>query len=102
MSKKRSLPNPLTILLIVIILGAICTWIMPAGQYSKLSVEGDSFALTTDDSKINLPLTQKTLDSLGVQISLEKFTHGDIRKPISVPGTYIKQDKNPQGFINVL
>ncbi|MCC6282910.1 MAG: YfcC family protein, partial [Saprospiraceae bacterium] len=49
-----------------------------------------------------LPLTQKTLDSLGIHIALQKFTDGDIRKPVSIPGTFQKQERNPQGFIAVL
>ena len=34
--------------------------------------------------------------------SLQKFIDGDIRKPVSVPGTFTKQKRNGQGFINVL
>ena len=49
-----------------------------------------------------MPLTQHTLDSLGIKIKIEKFVEGDIRKPISVPGTFTKQEKNPQGFISIL
>ncbi|SMO83524.1 YfcC family protein [Solitalea koreensis] len=102
MSKKRSFPGPIPILMMVIILAALCTWLLPAGQYNKLSVNGKNFEMTTDSSEINLPLSQKTLDSLGIQIKIEKFIHGDIRKPISVPGTFTKQQRNGQGFISVL
>lgn len=102
MAKKRSFPAPLTILMAVIVIAAICTWIMPAGQYSKLAATHSSFIITTDSSEISLPLTQKTLDSLGVRISLEKFTAGDIRKPVSIPGTFKRQKRNGQGFVQVL
>ena len=40
MAKKRALPGPIPILMIVIILAAICTWLLPAGQYNKLSAAG--------------------------------------------------------------
>jgi len=100
--KKRSFPAPITILMVVIILAAICTWILPAGQYNKLAVSGQSFTMSTDSSELTLPLTQKTLDSLGIHINVQKFIDGDIRKPVSVPGTFSKQKRNQQGFIAVL
>lgn len=102
MSKKKSFPGPIPILMIVIILAAACTWLLPAGQYSKLAVNGKSFTMITDSSEINLPLTQKTLDSLNIKIQVQKFISGDIRKPISVPGTFTKLKRNGQGFISIL
>ncbi|MEP6674759.1 MAG: SLC13 family permease [Ferruginibacter sp.] len=102
MSKKKSFPGPIPILMMVIILAAVCTWIMPAGQYSKMSVSGKNFVVANDSSEISLPLAQHTLDSLGIRIKVEKFIDGDIRKPISVPGTFTRQPKNQQGFISIL
>jgi uncharacterized ion transporter superfamily protein YfcC len=102
MSNKKSLPNPLTILMIVIILAAICTWLLPAGQYAKLETSGRDFIISTDSGTTTLPLTQKTLDSFGIRIQLQKFINGDIRKPVSVPGTFKTLEKNPQGFISIL
>lgn len=101
--KPKSLPNALTLIMIVIVLAAISTWFLPSGQYSKLSVENNqAFVVTSTSGSVSLPYTQHTLDSLGIKISLQKFMHGDIRKPISVPGTYVKQKSNPQGFIAML
>ena len=102
MPAKRSFPGPIPILMLVIILAAMATWLLPAGQYNKLSVSGKKFAMATDSTEINLPLTQKTLDSLGIHINVQKFIDGDIRKPISVPGTFTKQKRNQQGFLSVL
>jgi uncharacterized ion transporter superfamily protein YfcC len=103
MANKRTLPGPIAILMIVIIIAAVCTWLLPAGEYNKLSVSGKtSFALVSETGETNLPLTQKTLDSLGINITLQKFVDGDIRKPVSVPGTFTKQKRNGQGFISVL
>lgn len=102
MPKKRSLPGPIPILMIVIILAAVSTWLLPAGQYNKLSVTGKTFTMVTDTNEIALPLTQQTLDSLGIQIKVQKFIDGDIRKPVSVPGSFTKQKRNQQGFISVL
>ena len=68
MANKRSFPGPIPILMIVIILAAVGTWLLPAGQYNKLSVSGKTFSVATDTSEIALPLTQQTLDSLGIRI----------------------------------
>ena len=102
MASKKSFPGPIPILMMVIILAAISTWLLPAGQYNKLSVTGKTFTMVTDTNEMALPLTQKTLDSLGINIKVEKFINGDIRKPISVPGSFTKQKRNQQGFLSVL
>jgi uncharacterized ion transporter superfamily protein YfcC len=102
MASKRSFPGPIPILMIVIVLAAVSTWLLPAGQYNKLSATATDFTMITDTGEIHLPLTQKTLDSLGIQIKLEKFVHGDIRKPVSVPGSFTAQKRNGQGFVSVL
>ena len=102
MATKRSFPGPIPILMIVIILAAISTWLLPAGQYNKLSVTGKTFTMVTDTNEIVLPLTQKTIDSLGIRIKVQKFIAGDIRKPVSVPGSFTRQKRNQQGFINIL
>jgi len=103
MKKKRSFPQPIPILMAVIVLAAISTWLLPSGQYSKLSaVEKKSFSMTTTNGDITLPFTQKTLDSLGLRISIQKFINGEVLKPVSVPGTYQKLDRQPQGFISIL
>ncbi len=102
MANKKSLPGPISILMVVIVLAAIATWLLPAGQYNKISISGDSFLITANSKEITVPLTQKTLDSLGIRISLQKFIDGDIRKPVSIPGTFTRQERNGQGFINIL
>ncbi len=102
MTGKKNLPGPISILMIVIIIAAVCTWVLPAGQYSKLSVNGKSFTMVSDAAETTLPLTQHTLDSLNIHIPLQKFVNGDIRKPVSVPGTFSKLHRNGQGFISVL
>ena len=103
MSTKKGLPTPITILMMVIVLAAISTWLLPAGQYNKLSADNNkSFIVTTPSGPVKLPFTQKTLDSLSIKIPLQKFINGDIRKPLSVPGSYQKMEKAPQGFLKIL
>ena len=102
MANKKELPSPIVILMIVIVLAAICTWLLPAGQYKKLSVSDKSFSIATDSGETKLPLTQQTLDNLGIHIKVEKFEKGEIRKPVSVPGSFTRQARNGQGFIEIL
>ena len=103
MAGKRKLPSPLTILMAVIIIAALATVVIPAGQYSRLSyTAGDHFTLITKDTESSLPFTQHTLDSLDIKISLEKFKSGAIRKPVSIPGTYQTIARNRQGIIQIL
>ncbi|MBK0383959.1 YfcC family protein [Pedobacter sp. SD-b] len=99
----KSLPTPLTLMMLVIIVAAISTWLLPAGEYSKLTVEGNkSFVISSPNKSYSLPFKQKTLDSLSIRIPIQKFINGDIRKAISVPNTYQKLSAKPQGFIQIL
>lgn len=99
--KKRNL-SPLSILMMVIVLAAIGTWLIPAGNYNTLSYNTNSFKYSTDSSDLELPFTQNTLDSLQITVSLESFSSGTIRKPVSVPGTYHEIPKSTQGLLDVL
>jgi uncharacterized ion transporter superfamily protein YfcC len=57
-SKKRSFPAALTVVMIVIIIAAIATWLIPPGTYARLSFEKDHF--TFSDTKQNIPLPSNT------------------------------------------
>ena len=95
--------SPLSILMIVIVLAAVATWLIPSGRYDRLSYnEGSSFTYNTSDGDIALPFTQQTLDSLKINIPLKSFQSGAIKKPVSVPGSYKKIPSSRQGFIQVL
>ncbi|HVX28600.1 MAG TPA: hypothetical protein VHB70_19780 [Parafilimonas sp.] len=101
--KLKTLPAPLTLMMVAIVLAAMATWVLPAGTYSKLSATGNqSFKMSSTSGDISLPFTQHTLDSLSIKIPLEKFAAGDIRKPVSVPGTYRKLARRRQGIIQIL
>ena len=101
--KKISFPTAFTVLFIVLALACILTFLIPAGSYSKLQYDaGDTganeFTLTKPDGTTEiLPATQDTLKKLGVDTPIEKFTKKEIKKPIGIPGTYQKLEKNPQG-----
>lgn len=88
--------------MIVIIIAATATWLVPAGRYNTLSYSENKFILNYDSSQAILPFTKQTLDSLQMQISTEKFATGSLRKPVAIPGTFHQLKKNSQGFIDVL
>lgn len=98
--KNFKFPSPFTVLYIIIILSAIATWLMPAGTYDTLTYDADeaTFVIDGTSGKRTLPGTQETLDNLQLQIELEKFQAGKLRRPVSVPGTYQEVDSAPQGI----
>ena len=98
---KKTLPPPLIILMLIIVAAAMATWLMPAGQYNSLSYENNAFVIHESGREIHLPFEQKTLDSLHLLIPAEKFKNGDIRKPVSIPGTYHRLPQNGQGPVAV-
>jgi uncharacterized ion transporter superfamily protein YfcC len=103
MRKKLSLPSAITLMMFIIILAASSTWILPAGQYSKLSYEANTaFVISSQTGSVSLPISQKTLDSLSIQIKLDNYLSGEITRSISVPNTYQQIKANPQGFSDVL
>ncbi|RYZ22186.1 MAG: YfcC family protein [Chitinophagaceae bacterium] len=103
-TSKRKIPSPITILMIVIVLAAIATWLLPAGKYQTLSYTpgATTFTVTTPRGDSSLPFTQGTLDALGIRIPIKTFADGGIRKPVSVPGTYAPIPANRQGPLDVL
>ena len=98
--KKFKFPTAQTILIVIAGLVTLLTWVVPAGEYDNLSysAEENSFERSNSQGTNSLPATQETLDILQIKIPLNKFTNGDIYKPISIPGTYEKLDSKPQGF----
>lgn len=98
--KKLKFPTAQTILFIIAGLVALLTWIVPAGKYDSLTYNAadSTFNRTSSGEVFSLPATQETLESLKIKIPLEKFTNGDIYKPIGIPGTYKKLESRPQGF----
>jgi uncharacterized ion transporter superfamily protein YfcC len=75
----KMFPEPLTILMGVIVLAVISTWLLPAGTYSKLLVDDNkAFVMTTPEGDVRL--TQNTLDDLSVKIPVDKFCNGDIHR----------------------
>ena len=98
--KKLKFPTAQTILFVIAGLVALLTWIVPAGKYDSLTYNPTehTFKQSSSDKEVSLPATQETLDALNIRIPLEKFTNGDIYKPIGIPNTYASLEAQPQGF----
>lgn len=102
--RKFSFPSAFTILFIVTIIAVICTWFVPAGQYSKLLYDSESgkLEMTTPTGEVSeLDATQQTLDELGVKIDIDQFTSGSITKAVSIPGTYEGLDPHPVSLADI-
>lgn len=104
MLKNIKFPTAHTILFIIAAVVCLLTWIIPAGQYDRLTYDDSShtFIVTSNEGEITHPATQETLDELAIQIPLAKFTNGAISKPISIPNTYKTLKGNPQGVVGFI
>jgi uncharacterized ion transporter superfamily protein YfcC len=103
--KKISFPTAFTVLVIVLVLAAVLTYLVPAGTYAKIKYEPDKKVFTMikpDTSTKELPGTQETLNKMGIKTEIGKFEDGSITKPIAIPGTYEKVAQAPQGFFEVI
>lgn len=104
--KKKSFqfPSAFTILFIVTIFAVVCTWFVPAGQYSKLMFDKETSTLeiTAPDGTVsNVEATQESLDAMGVKIDIEQFTSGAITKAVSIPGTYESLEQHPVAMTEI-
>jgi len=102
--KKIKFPTAQTILLIIAGLVALLTWFIPSGKFDSLAYNKNekTFTQTSLNKTETLAATQETLNMLNIKIPIEKFTNGDIWKPISIPNTYHKVDNKPQGITEFL
>ncbi|WP_142783458.1 YfcC family protein [Changchengzhania lutea] len=101
--KKLKFPTAQTILILIAILVTLLTWFVPAGKYDSLAYNAtsDTFIKTSLGKTVELPAIQETLEHLSIKIPIEKFTNGDIYKPISIPNTYNKLESKPQGLADL-
>lgn len=103
--KKRSFPTAFTVLFIILILAAGLTYLVPSGKFSRLTYDDTTheFVITDHNDEVSTEAaTQEVLDRLHIQLGLDKFTEGVIRKPIAIPGSYQRIEQHPQGFLDVV
>ena len=98
--KSLKFPSAQTILFIIAGLVTLLTWLVPSGKYDTLSYDSatNKFTRLSLDTETPLPASQNSLNDLNINIPLEKFTNGDIYKPINIPNTYKKLEGQPQSF----
>jgi uncharacterized ion transporter superfamily protein YfcC len=103
-ASKISFPSAYAVLMGVIVLGAVLTWMLPAGRYDLLRYDQAhrSFVAERATGEETLSGEQATLDRLGIQIRVDQFEKGNIRKPVSIPGTYHTVTAKPQGIMAIL
>ena len=87
----------------------ILTYIIPKGKFDTIEYDFDTedFILKIYN-KTSTPIiehrngTQETLDELGINIKLENFQLGYIKKPISIPNSYTRlEDEENNNFFNL-
>lgn len=103
--RKKSFPTAFTILFIILVLSAILTKIVPAGKFSKLTFDSNTqqFIIKSPDDKImREKASEEFLKKLNINLKLDKFIRGEIKKPISIPNTYKEIESHPQGIIEIL
>ncbi|MFT7248348.1 MAG: putative ion transporter superfamily protein YfcC [Arcticibacterium sp.] len=98
--KASRFPSAHTVLFLIAALIAGLTWLLPSGQYDRLSYNEESGQfIQTGALNTQYPASQESLDKLGLKIPLQNFTQGSIGKPIGIPGTYHVTDAKPQGVL---
>ena len=98
--KKLKFPTAQTILIIIAGFVTLLTWLVPAGKYDSLAYNttSNTFTKISLEESIELPATQETLENLSIKIPIQKFTSGDIYRPIGIPNTYKELESKPQGL----
>ena len=97
--KKLKFPSAQTVLLIIAAIIALLTWVIPSGKFDTLAYnkEVNNFTIMSQGESTVIEASQASLNQLQIKIPLEKFTNGDIWKPISIPNTYKEVKANSQG-----
>ncbi|PSV47528.1 YfcC family protein [Photobacterium indicum] len=97
-------PTAFTILFVIMLVAIGLTWIVPAGSYSKLAYSENDNTLQIASPLGNVTTvaaTQDELKKLNINIDIEQFVNGVIRKPIAIPDTYQQVEQSPKGLLDV-
>lgn len=99
--KNFEFPTAYTVLFLILILVTVLTHIIPAGKYDRLYYQENTNKFVIEkygSESVNLEAQQENLDKLNINININKFTDGTIKKPMAIPDTYIKLDGKSQGL----
>ena len=84
--KKCHFPTAYTILTIIVF---FLTYIIPKGKFDTIEYSSKNFLIKFHNgTEMTIEATEKVLNDLKINIPLENFQKGYIKKPISIPGTY--------------
>ncbi len=99
--KNFEFPTAYTVLFLILILVTVLTHVIPAGKYERLSYQESTNEFVIEkygNENINLEATQENLDKLNINIDVNKFVDGTIKKPMAIPNTYVKLEGKTQGL----
>lgn len=102
--KKFIFPTAFTILFAILLIAIVLTKVIPAGAYAKLSFNEQNNSLQIlhpNGETTKLPATQESLKSIKINIGIEQFTEGKLKKPIAIPDTYEKVKQSPRGISDI-
>ena len=100
--KGCKFPTAYTILLIIEIIVFILTYIIPKGKFDTIEYSKNKFIIKSfnrPDEIINA--TENVLEEKGINIPLDNFIKGYIKKPISIPNTYQKIENDTTYFFDL-
>ena len=91
-------PSAYTILICLELIVFILTYIIPKGKFNTIQYNGKDFTLliynkTSEPREDHKDATEETLKELGINIPLESFTNGNIKRAISIPGSYSRLEE---------
>ena len=103
--KNFEFPTAYTVLFLILIVVTILTHIIPAGKYARLSYVETTNEFVVDrqgEEGQNIAATQENLNNLGINIDVNKFIDGTIKKPMAIPNTYVSLEKQSQGLQDLI
>ena len=103
--KNFEFPTAYTVLFLILIVVTILTHIIPAGKYARLSYVETTNEFVVDrqgEEEQNIAATQENLNNLGINIDVNKFIDGTIKKPMAIPNTYVSLEKHSQGLQDLI
>jgi len=107
--KSCYFPSVYVILICFQILIFILTYIIPKGKFDTIEYDISSetfiekiYNKTSSPTLVTFNATQDTLDQLGINIKLENFKLGYIKKPVAIPNSYTKlEEEGNNNFFNL-
>jgi len=98
----KKFPTAYTILLVIEIIVFILTYIIPKGKFDTIEYYQNKFLIKSFNKPDEVRnATENVLAEKGINIPLENFIKGYIKKPISIPNTYQKIENDTTYFFDL-